>query len=231
MCQHQCRDVKELIAHLKEHIAEGRVVTCPVTGCNHTFTVKSWFTSHMSRKHRQCHVDSINDLYRETVSQAFETEPLVTGPTEGSSETDEGEVHLTENFSDLFLRKISLFYLKLHGQFLLPASTIQNIVEEMQSIHELGQTYSLNKLSAFLKNDLELTDEDIGRICDVVKESDPFTISLEGPMRTIFSRTKAFKEMFRYTEPVNLYLGTDETRSQRFAYYVPLKDTLMFTGV
>ena len=32
--------------------------------------------------------------------------------------------------------------------------------------------------------------------------------------------------MFRYTEPVKLYLGIDEPRSQRFAYYVPLNDTL-----
>ncbi|XP_056623049.1 uncharacterized protein LOC130436430 isoform X1 [Triplophysa dalaica] len=226
MCQHQCRDVKALLAHLKEHIAEGRVVTCPVTGCNHTFFVKSSFTSHISRKHRQCSLSSIRGLYRETVPQSFETEPLVTGPTERLNETDEGEVHLAENFSDLFLRNISLFYLKLHGQFLLPASTIQNIVEEMQSIHELGQTYSLKKLSAFLKNDLDLTDENIGRVCDVVKESDIFTTCHDGPMRTNFSRTKTFKEMFRYTEPVKLYLGTDETRSQRFAHYVPLKDTL-----
>lgn len=84
----------------------------------------------------------------------------------------------------------------------------------------------MNKLGAFLKNNSELTDEETGRICDVVKESDLFTISHEGPMRTYFSRTKSFKEMFRYTEPVKLYLGTDETRSQRFAYYVPVKDTL-----
>lgn len=198
MCQRQCRDVKSLTAHLKKHIAEGRVVTCPFTACDHTFTVRASFTAHMSRKHRQCSVDSIRDLYKETVSQSLKTESLVnvTGPTERLSETDEGEVSLTENFNDLFLRNIYLFYLKLHGQFLLPAATIQNIVEEMQSIHELGQTYTLNKLSAFLKSDLELTDEDIGRICDVVKESDLFSISHKGPMRTNFSRTKAVKEMF-----------------------------------
>lgn len=196
MCQRECRDVKSLTARLKEHIAEGRVVACPVTGCDHTFTVRSSFTAHMSRKHRQCSVDSIRDLYKETVSQSLEAEPLVTGPTERFSETDEGEVHLTENFNDPFLRNISLFYLKLHGQFLLPASTIQNIVEEMQSKHDLGQTYTLNKLSAFLKSDLELTDEVIGSICDVVKKSDLITISHEGPMRTNFSRTKAFKQMF-----------------------------------
>lgn len=65
--------------------------------------------------------------------------------------------------------------------------------------------------------------------CDVVKESDLFSISHEGPMRTEFSRTKAFKNMFRYTEPVKLYLGRDETRSQRFVYHVPLM--LIFIGV
>lgn len=31
-----------------------------------------------------------------------------------------------------------------NGQHLLPVSTIQNIVEEIQNIYELGQTYTLN---------------------------------------------------------------------------------------
>lgn len=48
MCQRQCRNVKSLTAYLKEHIAKGRVVTCPVTGCDHTFTVRSSFTAHVS---------------------------------------------------------------------------------------------------------------------------------------------------------------------------------------
>lgn len=105
------------------------------------------------------------------------------------------------------------------------ASFLQNIIEEMQRIHELGQTYTLNKLNAHLKHDL-LTDEDISRICDAVKESDLFSICHEGPMRTVYSRTQAFKKMFKYAEPVKVYLGRDETRSLRFAYYVPIKETL-----
>lgn len=92
------------------------------------------------------------------------------------------------------------------------ASFLQNIIEEMQRIHELGQTYTLNKLNAHLKHDL-LTDEDISRICDAVKESDLFSICHEGPMRTVYSRTQAFKKMFKYAEPVKVYLGRDETRS------------------
>lgn len=39
------------------------------------------------------------------------------------------------NFSDLYLRNICMFNMKLQGQHLLPVSTIQNIIEEMQNIH------------------------------------------------------------------------------------------------
>lgn len=52
MCERQLGDPKDIIAHFKEHIAEGRAVTCPVTGCTNVFKVKSSFISHMSRKHR-----------------------------------------------------------------------------------------------------------------------------------------------------------------------------------
>lgn len=44
-----------------------------------------------------------------------------------------------------------LFYLKLQGQLLIPASTIQTIVEEMQNVHELGQAYTITKVSSLLK--------------------------------------------------------------------------------
>ena len=33
LCERQCQDTKDLIAHLKEHISEGREVSCPVKEC------------------------------------------------------------------------------------------------------------------------------------------------------------------------------------------------------
>lgn len=87
-------------------------------------------------------------------------------------DTDEGDMDIAENFSDIFLRNVSLFYLKLQGQFMLPASTIQNIVEEMQNIHDLGKTYTLSKLSSLLKNETPLSDEDIAKVCESVKGFD-----------------------------------------------------------
>lgn len=44
-CERQCQDVKALISHLKDHIVEGRAVSCPVRGCTDVFKVKSSFTS------------------------------------------------------------------------------------------------------------------------------------------------------------------------------------------
>uniref|UniRef100_A0A096MAD3 Uncharacterized protein n=1 Tax=Poecilia formosa TaxID=48698 RepID=A0A096MAD3_POEFO len=125
-----------------------------------------------------------------------------------------------EDFSDL--RNVSLFYLKLQGQFLLPASTTQNIVEEIQNIHELGQTYCLSKLWSLLKNETPLSDEDITNICESVKGFDLFSICHTGPMRTAHSSAN----LFNYVEPKKIFLGRDENRTDRFAYYVPLRKTL-----
>lgn len=60
-CQFQT--LKELVSHLEEHIMEGQPVACPLFDCKNTFT------THMSKKHRACSINSISDIYRETISQ------------------------------------------------------------------------------------------------------------------------------------------------------------------
>lgn len=93
-----------------------------------------------------------------------------------------------------------MFYIKLQGQHILPASTIQTIVEEIQNIHELGQMYTLNRLCSLLK-DMSVSDEDVIKICDTVKQSDLFSACHTGPMRTAYSRVQCFKDVFKYVEP------------------------------
>lgn len=231
LCERQCQDAKSLISHLKEHIVEGRAVSCPVRGCTDVFKVKSSFTSHMSRKHRDFTESRISDLYRDlsayqSSSQSLPTELHDSGPEFVEAGTDEGDTDTSGDFSDLFLRNVCLFYLKLQGQFLLPASTTQHIVEEIQNIHELGQTFTLSKLTALLKNKTSLSDGDIANICQSVRESDLFTDCHTGPMRTAHSRAQCFKKMFNYVEPKKVFLGRDENRIDRCAYYVPVKETL-----
>lgn len=74
------------------------------------------------------------------------------------------------------------------GQYPLPVSTIQNIIEEMLNIHELGQAYTMNRPNLLLK-DMSIPDEDIVKISDTIKQSDLFTVCQTGPMRTVYSRT------------------------------------------
>lgn len=72
------------------------------------------------------------------------------GPEFVEAGTGHGDMDTSDDLRDLFLRNVCLFYLKLQGEFLLPASTTKHIVDEIQNIHELGQTYSLSKHSALL---------------------------------------------------------------------------------
>lgn len=232
LCSYHSQTIKDLLGHLKKHIEEGHEVCCPVSGCSSVFKIKSSFTSHISRKHGDITDRSINDLYRDLPRQssvvAMPTADSEVTENEDVTETgrDDEDMDSSGDFSDLYLRNVSLFYLKLQGKFLLPASTIQSIVEEMVNIHELGQAYTLSRLRSLLKNDTSLSDDDITKVCDSVKESDLFTECHTGPMRTVYSRTETFKKMFHYVEPNKLLLGRDENGKDQFAYYVPIKDTL-----
>lgn len=227
LCGCQMHTVKELIAHLKEHIVEGRPVACPIRGCMKTFTVKSSFTAHMSRKHRACSVDSINDTYRDISPPSAVIACEDAPQSSNDAITNESRpIDLPQDFSEMFLKNVCLFYLKLQGQLLLPASTIQTIVEEIQNVHEMGQDYTLSKLRSFLKDDVSLTDDAISKICDCVKESDLFSFCHRGPLRTTYLRTQTFKNMFKYIEPKKVPLGKDEHMTERFAYYIPIKETL-----
>ncbi|CAI5685968.1 unnamed protein product [Oreochromis niloticus] len=73
---------------------------------------------------------------------------------------------------------------------------------------------------------MSVSDEDIIKICDTVKQSDLFSACHTGPMRTAYSRVQCFKDVFKYVEPRKVFLGRDENRMERFAYYVPLLNTL-----
>lgn len=115
-----------------------------------------------------------------------------------------------------------LFYLKLQGQLLIPASTIQTIVEETQNIHELGQAYSITKVGSLIKISMSQSNEAVAKICDCIKQSDLFSAYHQEQLRTTYSRKQMFTEIFKYTEPQKVPLGLDESRTQKYAYYIPV---------
>ena len=106
----------------------------------------------MCKKHKACSPDSIDDMHRETRPQPQNA----TACTDDSENTHEAIPQLVQPVicQSMIVSLISetcLFHLKLQGQLLVPASTIQIIVEEMQNVHELGQAYTIAKMSFFIE--------------------------------------------------------------------------------
>ena len=52
-CAFVASNFSELCFHLRIHIRDGRKVCCPVEGCWKNFRVRTSFTTHISRKHKQ----------------------------------------------------------------------------------------------------------------------------------------------------------------------------------
>ncbi|XP_053090764.1 uncharacterized protein LOC128318517 [Pangasianodon hypophthalmus] len=73
---------------------------------------------------------------------------------------------------------------------------------------------------------MSLSDEAVSKICDCIKESDFFSACHQGQLRTTYSRNLTFTKMFNYTEPQKVALGMDENMTQKFAYYIPVAETL-----
>lgn len=226
-CQIKCTNLKEFINHLKVHIEEGREIKCPFRGCEKKFGVKSTFASHMSRTHKNSTAEHINEAIFTNASQ-----PL-SQPSTSQIENDEQPENDEEPESDelfdsvdeeLFLKNLSLFYLKLQAKLLLPASVIQTIIEGVQEIHDIAQSHIFSKLKDKLSV-LGVANDTITNVIEELKNEDILKAG-NGVLRTDQCRKTVFKNSFNYVEPVPLYLGTNDAGKECFAQYVPIKKTL-----
>ncbi|CAB4042408.1 Hypothetical predicted protein, partial [Paramuricea clavata] len=49
-----------------------------------------------------------------------------------------GNGEIESDISDLFVKNLA-FYLKLNAKYHVPSSTVQKVIEEMQSMHSISQ--------------------------------------------------------------------------------------------
>ena len=62
---------------------------------------------------------------------------------------------VTQKTKDLYLKNLALVYRKSQTKYLLPASTIQHIMEELQDVHCLGQSFLRHQLILKLQQDAD----------------------------------------------------------------------------
>lgn len=138
---------------------------------------------------------------------------------------DENSVSINNVDEEQYLHSLTLFYLKLQAKVLLPASTIQTIIEEFQEIHDIGQSHLFGKLRDKLVA-LNVGDVDVKRLIEELSKEDLLHACNSGILRSDQTRKTFFKSHFNFVEPVEIYLGEDENGKQRFGQYIPIKNTI-----
>ena len=108
---------------------------------------------------------------------------------------------------------------------MLPSSVIQNIIEEFQEIHNLGQTHLFSTLRQKLVS-LDVQDCDVKKLLGELSQEDLLRACNTGALRSDKSRKSFLKSHFNFVEPVELDLGTDDNSRARYCQYVPVNNTL-----
>ncbi len=178
---------------------EGLQVQCPFRGCDSKFTVVSSFASHISRKHKNesvVHVDHSN-MERCIATEYFSQ----CAPYDHSDDEPEETVAVDES---LFQQNITLFYLKLQAKLLLPATTIQTIIEGYQYVHDISLTNLFNNLSDKLTV-LGVPEATVNNIMMELREEDLLTACNSEPLSTDQKRKTAFNKYLNYVDSVPLF--------------------------
>lgn len=195
----------------------------PFTGCTKYFRVRSTFSSHLSRTHTFSYQETSSHTAPDSQLNQQSTLPDEMFPEAVLSMQDAEQDAVPDQSQ--FLNNLALFYLKMQAKMLLPATTIQTIIEEFQEMHNSGMKYVLSKVHEKLTK-LNLQDSEISQILEDVSKEDLFKECHEGPMKSNQTRKSFFKKSFNYVEPTKVYLGADEAGRERFFQYVPIKETL-----
>ena len=172
-CSVTCTHLTELFTHLKSHIQDGTEIACPFRGCDKKYSVQSSFSAHLSRKHKNCSikhiVESIHEIPSDSLSEFVDN----------LSDNDfrEEDEDLTECVTlaakieeSSYLNSLALFYLKLQAKLLIPASTIQTIIEEYQIVHELGQSHLFSQISDKLQT-FGISEKNISELLSELKKN------------------------------------------------------------
>ncbi|KAJ8665138.1 hypothetical protein QAD02_006800 [Eretmocerus hayati] len=232
ICRQESNTFSDLLKHLKIHLAKNIEIECPIVGCDKKYKLKSSFTGHMSKNHRQ-----IPNQVQDDQNNAFCDQMQI---DEGSHQINASEgianmendlpnprgahnpdhQELTDDF-DLFLQNVAQFCLKLETVCHIPARTIELIVSEMTRLHGESQDLLRSKLNdKFLAENI--ASDRILEIFNEVFNGDSLN-DCHKHLKTDYLRKKFYKTRFSYVEPQ--FIDINETDKTYFAY-VPIIETL-----
>jgi len=229
----------DLVKHLKGHIDAGISINCPVAGCGRIMRKKSSFSAHISIKHgclnklnidkaiiHDSTVGSNDDSENEEgrhIGAENGTEHVLVDDVDGQDAADVDQVN-----TDALVHNIAMFLLKLQCQYHIPASTIEIIGSEMNSLHQLSAENTVSLLKSKLCIEGMQTEKIVAIISDLQRD-DAFHIALNsdtGTLRSQHKRRSFYTDTLRYVGPQQYSLGYNRCNRACFYHYVPLPETL-----
>ncbi|KAA0721578.1 hypothetical protein E1301_Tti023627 [Triplophysa tibetana] len=220
-CQQQFTDMNNVLSHLRSHLSKRELVCCPFEKCDKKFSLRSSFTAHVSRKHRTSTFAQLRimDTLSEQPSSAF------FDVTEDEVDEREFTDSLTKcNAKSLYMKNLCLFYMQLQAKYLVPSSTIQMIVEEFSGLNYISHQYTQKMFREILKSKTAHSQFDIESVVQTLQGQDLHS-ACNSLLSTEYQRRQYYQNFFSYVHPQIMYLGRDENRNQRYAQYIPLKNT------
>lgn len=112
----------------------------------------------------------------------------------------------------LYTKNLCMFYMKLQGKHLIPSSTIQMIVEEINDLHDICSQHTKKQFKDVLKARTNLSDSDVD---EALSNLTDLHSSCSTPLFTEYTRKQFFLKNFNYVDPQSIHLGTDDNRSDR----------------
>lgn len=193
---------------MNEYIAHSAMVTR---------RLKSSFTTHVSRTHRHETDVNIKVTYPEP-SVSSQIEP---NETEMGMDQSENQSQVTEDIDirSLDIRHLCLFYMQLQAKYLVPSSTIQKIVEEINGLNDICHQYTKNKIKETLRVNTNMSDTEINSVFQRLQEAD-LHVACSSHLSTEYTRRQYFPKNFAYVHPEKIYLGTSEHWRDSYAQYI-----------
>lgn len=236
LCKKQFDNVAELLKHLKHHMKNNEVITCPFSDCKSKYRNVQSFTCHTSRKHRQKTVQSETIPLSDSNTSMSQSEnrhesELHISYTESVNRDEQMNVEVAnelrtndENIKKNFLSNVAQFFFKLESKLLIPVSTIKHVFEEIHNMQYLME----NMLQISLREKLcfeQMTSEfDVDEAIRKAFAECSFS-QIVSCINSDYKRKEFYKENFQYVEPELIVI--DHTKNT-FFHYVPILKSLEF---
>lgn len=220
---------RDFNSHLYRHIRQSKIgIYCGYPDCFDTtlFKTVNNYTVHICRHH------SNMNLCKQYVANDAQKELDLDNCDNRIDTSDNCVAFLEEETLNQFsnnavdcVRSISQLYLNLITKYFLTERTLQAIIDGLSSIIELSQQHFITTL-----NDSDLQNDIKTRITDMFQSSHIFLSniysSVNGCLRSTYSRNIYFKKFFHIVMPIQINLGFDNNHKPCYYHYIPILNTL-----